>query len=324
MRLIGRTGQEGAMTAKTEPRAGLQPIDASALSWFMAHQAGEADDEQFAAWRAVDPRHELAYARIERLWASPALAKAASRVRPLNRAHQTSAAVAVALCLFLATTAGLRVSGTQIAWPADHATAIGEVATTRLDDGTTILLDSGSAIDVTMVNDRREVRLLRGRAFVTVAADARPFRMLSGDAVIRDIGTRFAVARADEGEQVAVQEGIVELRESEDATARALLRAEQGSGTINGTQMPVRTLEPLEAFGWTQQRLYFSGRRLDQVVAELRRYYRGWIVIADQNAAAMRISGGLRLDDPDAAMTELARLSGRRVTRIAGRILILR
>jgi len=311
------------MTAGNHGRDVLAPIDAKALSWFVANQA-DGDRQGFEAWRAADPRHEAAYARIERLWGSPALAGAAKRVRPASRAQATGATAAIALCLFATSTIGLRLTGTQIAWPADHATAIGEIATARLDDGTVVMLDSGSAIDADMNGDGREVRLLRGRAFVTVAPDARPFRMTSGDAVIRDIGTRFAVSRDAGREQVAVQEGVVELRATADAPAHAVLRAGQGSEAAGGTLGAVRTIEPFEAFGWTRQRLYFSGRPLGDVVAELRRYHRGWIVVANRDAAAMRISGGLRLDDPDAAMAELARLSGTRLTRVAGRLLILR
>ncbi|MBY8825218.1 FecR family protein [Sphingomonas colocasiae] len=311
------------MTGGRKAGDALSPTDARALSWFVANQAGD-DPQGFEAWRAADPRHDAAYARIERLWGSSALAGAARRVRPGRRTRAATTASALALCLFAVTGIGLRLTGTQIAWPADHATAIGEIATARLDDGTLVTLDSGSAIDADIGGDRREIRLLRGRAFVTVAKDARPFRMLSGDAVIRDIGTRFAVARGAAGEQVAVEEGVVELRATADAPARAVLGAGQASAARGAGLAPVHAIEPFEAFGWTRGRLYFSGRPLGDVVDELRRYHRGWIVVANGDAATMRISGGLRLDDPDAAMAELARLSGTRITSIAGRILILR
>lgn len=311
------------MTTSSQPQTQLPAIDARALSWFVANQAG-GDSKDCDAWRAADPRHDAAYVRIEQLWGSPALAKATKKARPARQRQIVAMTAAVTLCLFTSTTIGLRLTGNQIAWPADHSTSVGQIASTRLDDGTLVMLDSGSAIDVNLTDERREVRLLRGRAFIDVAKDERPFRLLSGDAVIRDIGTRFAVAREGGREHVAVQEGIVELRAAAADTKNVVLHAGMQSSAVDGSVMAPSPVKPFETFGWTRQRLYFSDRPLGEVVTELRRYYRGWIVVANNDAAAMRISGGLNLEHPDAAMAELARLSGMRITRVAGRILILR
>lgn len=311
------------MTTSSHPQNALPPIDAKALSWFVANQAG-GDSAECDAWRAADPRHDAAYVRIERLWGSAALATAAKKVRPARRGQIGATTAVAALCLLVSTTVGLRISGGQIAWPADHATSIGEIATTRLDDGTLVTLDSASAIDVDLTGETREIRLLRGRAFIDVAKDDRPFRMLSGDAVIRDIGTRFTVAREAGSEHVAVQEGIVELKAASADTRHVVLHAGMESSATGGGLTAPRAAKPFETFGWTRQRLYFSDRPLGEVVTELRRYYRGWIIVANDDASTMRISGGLNLADPDAAMAELARLSGKRITRVAGRVLILR
>jgi len=312
------------MTAKTDDRSALAPIDARALSWFVARQAGDADDGAFEAWRAADPRHATAYARVERLWGSAPFARAARRVKPASGRRKAAAATAATLCLMAGTLATLRLTGMPIGWPADHGTRIGEIASVRLDDGSMILLDSASAVDVAINGDRRDVRLLRGRAFVIVADDPRPFMIRSGDAEIRDIGTRFSVAREGGRETVAVEQGVVDLRPASDARSHVVLRAGQASAARDGELAPVRTIAPLQAFGWTRKRLYFSQRPLGEVVDELRRYHRGWIVLANRAAATMPISGGLSLADPDAAMRELARLSGTQILRLPGHILVLR
>lgn len=303
-------------------QAKLDEVERTALAWFVADRGGDADTASFSAWLASDPRHADAYARIETLWGSAAFAGAAKRARPRN-GRTATAAVALALCLVFGSGTALKLTGTAIAWPADHSTAVGEIAAATLDDGTRILLDSGSAVDVAMKGGQREIRVLRGRAFIAVAEDRRPLRVLSGDAVIRDIGTRFAVSRTDDGEHVAVADGLVELREARGDQARTIGPA-QASALSGDTLAAVRPINPLETFGWTRHRLYFSNRPLGDVAAELRRYHRGWIVIANDQAATLPISGGLSLDDPAAAMAELARLSGTRLTRVTDRILILR
>lgn len=300
----------------------LSEVDQAALGWFVAERGGEADAAALADWRSADPRHEQAYARIERLWGSAAFAGAVKLARP--RAGRTAAgAAAMALCLAIITTGALRLSGTRLAWPADHSAPVGEIAAMTLDDGTRLILDSGSAIDVSMDRDRRDIRLLRGRVSIAVADDERPLRLLSGDAVIRDIGTRFSVSREEDGEHVAVAEGIVDLRASGESRA-LVLGAGQGGALKNGRIGSARPINELEAFGWTDGRLYFSNRPLGEVVEELRRYHRGWIVVTNDRAAALRVSGGLSLDDPAIAMKELARLSGTRLSRVTDRLLILR
>jgi len=308
------------MVAGKHEDASLAPIDARALSWFVANRGDEADAADFEAWRAADPRHDAAYARIERLWDSSALAGAARRTRPM-RAGPSLAALAL---LLLTGAATLRLTGTILAWPADHDTYVGEIATTTLADGSTVILDSGSAIDVDMTSGRRDVRLIRGRAYVSVAQDPRPFRLLSGASEIRDIGTRFSVAREDGGELVAVEEGMVDVRASPDASAHIRLLPNQAATARDGSLSAVRGISPLQSFGWTRKRLYFSNEPLGKVVETLRHYHRGWIVLANGKAGTLPISGGLDLSDPAAATAELARLADMRVSHLPGGILILR
>lgn len=304
------------------PLPTLSDVDQAALGWFIAARGGHADPVALAEWRSADSRHEQAYARIESLWGSAAFAGAVKRTRP-HRKRAAAGAAAMALCLAIITTASLRLSGTTLAWPADHSAPIGEIAAIQLEDGTRVILDSGSAMNVSMDRDRRDIRLLRGRLSVAVADDERPLRLLSGDAVIRDIGTRFSVLRDEDGEHVAVSEGIVDLRASGES--RALILGAGESGALkDGRLESARRINEIEAFGWTDGRLYFSNRPLHEVVEELRRYHRGWIVVTNDHAASLRVSGGLSLHDPATAMTELARLSGTRLSRVTDRILILR
>ena len=299
----------------------LSDIDRAALGRFVAERGGEGDAETLAAWLAADPQHEKAYARIETLWSSAAFAGAAKDARP-RRARAAAGAAGMALCLGIVTAGAFQLSGTILAWPTDYSAPVGDIAAMVLDDGSRVVLDSGSAIDVAMDSNRREIRLVRGRLSITVADDARPLRVLSGDAVIRDIGTRFAVSREDGGEHVAVAEGVVELR-AHDGNRALVLHAGEGGALAGGRIGPVRRINELEAFGWTDGRLYFSRRPVGEVIDELRRYHRGWIVVANDRAADLPISGGLDLKDPVAAMEELARLSGARLSRVTDRILIL-
>src|SRR3546814_19462133 len=59
-------------------------------------------------------------------------------------------------------------------WQSDYRTGTGEMRNVTLSDGSSVTLDTGSAIAVNYGDGRRGVRLLAGPAWFDVAPDARP------------------------------------------------------------------------------------------------------------------------------------------------------
>src|SRR5690606_12155282 len=99
----------------------------------------------------------------------------------------------------------------------EFATAKGERRTVRLADGSTITLNTDSAIRVGYVADRRLVRLLRGQALFEVARDPhRPFVVQAGAKQVTALGTIFEVRLAAERMKVMVVEGKVVVDEVEE------------------------------------------------------------------------------------------------------------
>lgn len=302
-------------------RPGQDRLEREALSWFVRNQQQAEPDSGFDAWRTADPRHDNAYARIERLWNSAAFGAAAARLPRRRPRKAMSAALSIVIALG-GTAMTMRLTGTPFAWPSDHATRTGSVTETRLADGSLVTLDTASAIDMTYTVDARRIDLKHGRVFVTVAADHRPFSIVADGAVIRDIGTRFSVEKRDGAVLVAVRDGIVDM--AGEGGAHLRLVAGQRSGVSGSRLHAVSAANPFVEFGWTRHRLYFSDRPLGEIADELRRYHRGWIFIVNDRIAQTRISGGLDLDNPAAAVQELARLGGASLSRVSDRLLILR
>ena len=93
-----------------------------------------------------------------------------------------------------------------------YATAIGEQRDQLLTDGTRLLLDTDSAVDIRFDSRERLVEVRRGRVQIEVGKDARPFLVRAGQAVVRDIGTTFQVSRGrGEAVQVGLIEGMVQV-----------------------------------------------------------------------------------------------------------------
>lgn len=300
-----------------------------ALAWFArlrAPAAGAADRAAFESWRAADPAHAAAYAEIEALWASPEFAAAATRHAPRRRpaSRMVRAVAACAAALLIA--AGLGAAAdlpTRLR--ADAMTTVGERRDMTLADGSTVSLNTGSAIALERDGTRRGVRLLSGEAFFDVAQDAaRPFEVRAGDALVRVVGTAFSVRRAGEAVYVAVLRGAVQV--SADGASDAPLRLGPGdtARVVGGSAESRGRIDVESLMAWREGRFVFHERPLRQVLESLERYQPGWIVVADERLAALPVSGNYKLDEPAAIVDSLAKATGARVTRIAGRLTVLR
>jgi len=207
-----------------------------------------------------------------------------------------------------------------------YATVRGERATLTLPDGSTVMLNNETTLEVaaTFGASARDV-YLRGEGYFQAAHDStRPFRVHTARAVTQVLGTKFDV-RARPGEsatQVAVAEGRVALSAGHDASAPRLVlgQGELGRLSADGGASVVRGVEAARALGWTEGRLAFERTPLPDVLAELSRWYDRDFVLADSALAKLRLTTSLRGDSVteaiqvlEAALEVKAEVIGRRV-----------
>lgn len=316
-------------------------IEEEATRWVVERDAGLAADDERAldAWLAADPLHPLAFAKAEKIWGAmgsrPVKAEVnRRRVRemvrrdgypPLGHERPRRRWVAPALAASLAVV----FVGVAQDWPtrlqADAMTATGERRHVTLDDGSTVQLNTASAIAIDYRGDRRIVRLLKGEAaFIVVADRARPFTVEAGDGTTTALGTRFIVRRDGADTEVAVTEHRVRVAWS---VGEAGNRVDLGEGQTtrygSGGILRPRTVDIGTVASWTRGRVVFVDRPLGEVVAELNRYHPGYIRVMGDDLAKRRVSGVFRTDDPMAALDTLQRLLGISSTRITDRLVFL-
>lgn len=302
---------------------------ATALDWLLRSQSSGTDpmeDPAFRAWLESDPLNLGTYSRAKTVWQDPAFLQALASKRekrgPSPTAWMMRIAASIAMIAVLGS-ATLRLTGTALRWPSDYAAPIGGQLHASLDDKTQVVLDSGAAIDLAYDSRARTISLRSGRAFVDVGRDTRPFRIMAGTVEVRDIGTRFSVERDGAVVRVAVERGEVALRPADETRPEQHLTAGQTGGYAQGF-LPVWAVPNDISFAWLDHRLFFSQQPLGEVVQQLRRYHRGWIVVATPRLANVKISGGYDTRDPVSAMEDLARLSDGTLIRLSDRLLILR
>lgn len=306
---------------------GPGPAERDALAWFVRSRGGlsEAEAHEMAAWQAQDPAHAQALARWQADWqqldALPAqgvdrlrarLAQDLARERAAaSRPARGWLAGAWAGRAAMAASVAVVAAGGLLAWhhwqqqpvfEKHIATRTGEQVDVQLPDGSSLRLDTATAIDVALFRQRREVRLPEGQAVFRVQGDAaRPFDVLAGPLRITVVGTRFSVRNTpgipgEEGVRVAVEEGRVRVARADAPVAASgavveLSAGQQISSDATGRLGPVAAVPPSGIAPWRESRVSFDNTPLAQALAEFGRYGPTRLTVRDPAVAALRLTG---------------------------------
>lgn len=303
-----------------------------ASAWIARLRGPDADRFRldFERWRAASPRHREIYAEMEQIsHGTRALGATALGDVYAGLAPRRPLFARPALRLAMAGIALLLVAGSALLLfdrtgprPASGGTvqaiasATGQLRRLRLPDGSAVILDTDTRIEVAFDKAARLVRLLRGRArFDVVAARGAPFMVEAGDRLILDRGTVFDVAVGRDGVNVALLRGAVEIRERA-AVGRAgrviarLAPGQRASGAVGSDTMPVAAA-PAGGERWVEGVLSYDGARLADVVADLARYAPHRLRLADPTLGDLRVTGvfpALPIDNAAEALAAALRL----------------
>lgn len=208
----------------------------------------------------------------------------------------------------------------------DYQTAAGQRMTVRLEDGTRLALEPGTAVDIAYVGGQRLVRLERGEALFDVQHDeAHPFRVAAGERVVSDLGTRFNIRLREDETRVRLDEGSLGVTVGSDprvATGEAkILVPGQELVARRGQSDEITQVEPKMASDGERQVIQFDNISLAEAVAQMNRYTEQKLVVNDPKVGALRVSGAFRTDDPMRFATTLTTLYPVRLVPLAdGRI----
>jgi transmembrane sensor len=265
--------------------------------------------EDFFAWRAIAGNAE-AYRRVEKVWkdsaglgGDPAVAKALddalrrgdrrlARRAPLPK---VAGAVAAGLVLVVATAGAF--------WWQDrgvYETSVGEQRVVQLADGSSIRLDTGSAVRVRFERGERRVSLEEGQAMFTVAPDAsRPFVVSAGDTRVVAIGTVFDVRRQGDGVSVTLVSGAVDVSAARSEGSTRRMAAGQQT-RVSAGELVTRAVNTEAETSWTSGRLVFEGVPLRQAVGEVNRYLTDKVILDRSAPGDVRVEGVFDTGDRDA------------------------
>lgn len=287
-----------------------------AFEWQVTLWSGEASEEERAAfqrWHDGSAAHAQAWQSVQRLGSHlQGLAGSPAAGAALRAPHAAKARRQVLRSLLtVAGTGAVVLAARQTPqWAmaaADLRTGRGEQRQETLPDGTQLLLNTASAVDVLFTASERRLALRAGEIQVATAPDrlGRPFVVETPHGSARPIGTRFTVRLDGDASAVAVAEGAVLLASRHAPGQVQRLDAGQQARFDADRVQAAQPLSPLST-SWVGGVLAAEGMLLADFVHELGRYRTG-VLRCDEAVAHLRVSGVYPLADTDRVLQALAR-----------------
>lgn len=287
---------------------------------------------RFEAWRGESALNAAAWENTQRVahlaaevlpayadeWTSVQAAAPAPQKAPVRLRTWGLSAVSMAIA---AAIAWLALPDLLLRLEADHLTGTAELRTFQLPDGSEVTLAPDSAVSVSYEAGERRVRLVQGEAFFAVSADRdRPFKVTARSVQAVVLGTKFDVRLEDAAVAVAVQEGRVLVEASEQGEALQAGEAVR----VTGKGVFVRASEePGTIAAWRHGQLLLRNQSLGEAVSEIRRYFRGTIIVTDPSLERLPTTGVFNMSDPEEALRGLAQAHGAKVRRWSPWLLVV-
>lgn len=307
-----------------------QEASDAAAAWIIRREHADwndADQTMLDAWLTEADGNKAAYWRLRHSW------READRigslgVRPDERLQRHRPWWPAALAASLALAIGLGTVG--LAWRshdrptplARYDTPLGARRSVALADGSRVELNTKTAVRAAVSRSRREVWLDDGEAFFEIARDpAHPFVVHAGAKTVTVLGTRFSVRREAGKVTVAVLHGRVRVDDAQEPGAAPASSATLTDGAFaisQGSSMLVtqRSEQKVEKrLAWRDGILAFDETPLEDAAAEFNRYNSLKIIVADRQAASIRVGGSFRASNVEAFSRLLRDAYGLKISR---------
>jgi transmembrane sensor len=306
-------------------------------------------ERDFHAWQARSAAHREAFEKCTDVWQDIPRIKLADAYSAASASRAGQAAIGYRRATWRwAAATGVAVFAIGGALLLQHwrslgaySTDVGEQRLVVLEDGTRVLLNTGTQVRAAFSPAQRSVEVDAGEALFEVAKDAsRPFVVHVAGSEVVAVGTAFAV-RFIEGPgdadalAVTLIEGQVSVRPVAEHRAgsmapdravqlrpgdRLLLDQRQRTGEA-GPVVRVDRPNVEQVTAWKRREAVFQAVSIADAVAEMNRYSRTPIVLADAvQAEKLHVSGVFRTGDNAGFARAVAAVHGLTVRDGEGRL----
>ena len=183
------------------------------------------------------------------------------------------------------------------------ATHVGETRGVTLEDGSRMVLDTGSRVKITFSASTRDIELVQGQAHFEVAHEAqRPFRVHTSAVEVVAVGTAFDVAALPSRTTVTLIEGRVNVRAIKGASAgvskvEMLTPGQQWGVDAAGRSLGEKEVKIAAVTAWQRGNVVIDDDPLEEALAVINRYSNTRIVVRDPALQSRHVSGTFRIGD---------------------------
>ena len=296
-----------------------------AIQWMLRLRESGHDlalQRQCAQWREARHEHEQAWQRLVHLHqeldmraipgAGLAMQTLESSQRRLQRRQALKLLGGVAM-VGSAAWLGTGLDGIN-SWTSGYATGTGERRSFRLPDGTSIQLNTRSAVDLAFKDGQTLIRLKQGEMLITCGPQ-RPILVQTRDALLEGLEGGFVARQDSDCTRVSVSHGRVAIHRPGKGAMQWIESAQNWRLDAQGAYRLEQV--DMDAMAWTEGLLVTRDIRLVDFLAQVSRYRHGYLGCSD-DTADLRLSGVFRLEDPEQLLLVLPRtlpVKLRQVTR---------
>jgi transmembrane sensor len=219
--------------------------------------------------------------------------------------------------------------------PTTYQTVTGQHQTVRLPDGSEMELGAASAAEVHYADNERGIELVSGVAYFDVVRNPQqPFVVRAGGGSVTAIGTAFTVQRRGTDVTVIVSDGLVEVAKPVPAARAPVVDVNRQPAVVQlpaGQQVAFSSDEGLAlpeatdvaaATAWRDGRLVFQDESLAAAIADVNRYSRIRIELANAQLAELRLTGTVVTSQVDGWLKGLESVLPVTVTQYPDRIVL--
>jgi transmembrane sensor len=287
------------------PSAEARQAIRAAAQWLALMESGaanERDRAELQTWRNSHSSHEQAWQKAQLLRQRFAELPSALAMASLDRPQESRRTVLKRALGAVALVPAAWLISRQLpldVWSADLRTATGEGKTVRLADGSSLQLNTASAVDIDLT--KRWLKLVEGEIALSVPGTSPLTVQTHFGQVIVSQG-EVCVRQGQTGCKVSVLKGAVRLQPlrgpdfSLQAGRQVSLQA-AGAGAIE----PFDVLAP----GWREGVLMAQNQPLGDFLRELSSYRPG-VLRWEPALESLRVTGSFRLQDTDRILALLA------------------
>lgn len=287
------------------PSAETRQIVRAAARWLALIESGSASDQDRAElqrWRDSHSTHEQAWQKAQMLRQRFADLPSALAMASLDRPQPSRRTVIKRAVGAVALVPAAWLISRQLpldVWSADLRTATGEGKKVQLTDGSSLQLNTASAVDIDL--STRLLKLVEGEIALNVPG-TKPLTIQTHFGQIVVSQSEVCVRQGASGCKVSVRKGAVQLQ-----PLRGPVFSLRGGQQVSLLAAGAGNVEPFDVLapGWRDGVLMAQNQPLGDFLRELSSYRPG-VLRWEPELESLRVTGSFRLDDTDRILALLA------------------